>query len=79
MRPKYASCMFNRLLLIDLQVPHQPIGCLNLRGRTILAARCLIRHFLLFACSTRNQAKAALLFLDKEVLRIALPWLDEIV
>jgi integron integrase len=31
------------------------------------------------AASTQNQAKSALLFLYREVLRIQLPWLDEIV
>ena len=31
------------------------------------------------SASTQNQAKAALLFLYKEVLGVALPWLDEIV
>ena len=29
--------------------------------------------------STQNQAKAALLFLYKEVLGVQLPWLDEVV
>ena len=31
------------------------------------------------SASTQNQAKAALLFLYREVLGVELPWLDEIV
>ncbi|EQD48401.1 integron integrase, partial [mine drainage metagenome] len=31
------------------------------------------------AASTRNQALSALLFLDREVLHIDLPWLDNVV
>ena len=31
------------------------------------------------SASTQNQAKAALLFLYREVLQVALPWLDDLV
>ena len=31
------------------------------------------------AAATQNQAKSALLFLYREVLKIELPWLDEVV